>query len=145
MDRGAWRATVHGVAESRKWLSDSHFHFQETQGLSRWFLSGDLASGREQSQKGAESEGAKRWWAVVSDVLDGLLHTWKTIWIYIYIYTYMYIYSITSPILWFYRWNSTVCSPLPLPSLPKLVANFLLSSFSVTQRFNISTIHLFLG
>ena len=27
MDRGAWRATVHGVAESWMWLSDSHFHF----------------------------------------------------------------------------------------------------------------------
>ena len=26
-DRGAWRATVHGVTKSRTWLSDSHFHF----------------------------------------------------------------------------------------------------------------------
>ena len=25
MDRGAWRATVHAVAKSRTWLSDSHF------------------------------------------------------------------------------------------------------------------------
>ena len=27
MDRGAWRATVHGVAQSRTQLSDFHFHF----------------------------------------------------------------------------------------------------------------------
>ena len=26
MDRGAWRATVHGVTESQIWLSDFHFH-----------------------------------------------------------------------------------------------------------------------
>ena len=26
MDRGAWRATVHGVAESRARLSNEHFH-----------------------------------------------------------------------------------------------------------------------
>ena len=27
MDRGAWYATVHGVAKSRTQLSDFHFHF----------------------------------------------------------------------------------------------------------------------
>ena len=27
MYRGAWRATVHGVAKSRTWLRDWHFHF----------------------------------------------------------------------------------------------------------------------
>ena len=27
MDRGAWQATVHGVAQSRTWLSYWHFHF----------------------------------------------------------------------------------------------------------------------
>ena len=27
MNRGAWRATVHGVAKSRTRLSDQHFHF----------------------------------------------------------------------------------------------------------------------
>ena len=27
MDRGAWQATVHGVAKSRKQLSDFHFDF----------------------------------------------------------------------------------------------------------------------
>ena len=27
MDRGAWRATVHGVAKSRTWLSNFHFYF----------------------------------------------------------------------------------------------------------------------
>ena len=27
MDRGAWRATVHGVAKSRTRPSDFHFHF----------------------------------------------------------------------------------------------------------------------
>ena len=27
MDRGAWRATVHGVTKSRTRLSDKHFHF----------------------------------------------------------------------------------------------------------------------
>ena len=27
MDRGAWRATVHGVAKSQTQLSDQHFHF----------------------------------------------------------------------------------------------------------------------
>ena len=26
-DRGAWKATFHGVAESRTQLSDEHFHF----------------------------------------------------------------------------------------------------------------------
>ena len=25
--RGAWQATVHGVAKSRTWLSDKHIHF----------------------------------------------------------------------------------------------------------------------
>ena len=30
MDRGAWRATVHGVAKSWTWLSDYHFHFLST-------------------------------------------------------------------------------------------------------------------
>ena len=28
MDRGAWEATVHGVAKSETWLSDQHFHFR---------------------------------------------------------------------------------------------------------------------
>ena len=28
MDRGAWKATVHGAAESQTWLSNFHFHFQ---------------------------------------------------------------------------------------------------------------------
>ena len=27
MDRGAWRATVHGVSKSRTRLSDQHFHY----------------------------------------------------------------------------------------------------------------------
>ena len=27
MDRGAWKAEVHGVAEGRTRLSDFHFHF----------------------------------------------------------------------------------------------------------------------
>ena len=27
MDRGAWRARVHGVAKSWTWLSNQHFHF----------------------------------------------------------------------------------------------------------------------
>ena len=27
MDRGAWWATVHGVAKSQAQLSDEHFHF----------------------------------------------------------------------------------------------------------------------
>ena len=27
MDKGTWWATVHGVAKSWTWLSDSHFHF----------------------------------------------------------------------------------------------------------------------
>ena len=27
MDRGAWQATVHGVAKSQTRLSDEHFHF----------------------------------------------------------------------------------------------------------------------
>ena len=29
MDREAWQAAVHGIAKSRTWLSDFHFHFQE--------------------------------------------------------------------------------------------------------------------
>ena len=29
MDRGAWRATVHGVAKSQTWLSDLYFHFKK--------------------------------------------------------------------------------------------------------------------
>ena len=28
MDRGAWQATIHGVAKSRTCVSDFHFHFQ---------------------------------------------------------------------------------------------------------------------
>ena len=28
MDRGAWQATVHGVAKSQNWLRDFHFHMQ---------------------------------------------------------------------------------------------------------------------
>ena len=28
MDRGAWQATVHGVAKSQTWLSNFHSHFQ---------------------------------------------------------------------------------------------------------------------
>ena len=28
MDRGAWQATVHGVAKSWTWLNDFHFHFR---------------------------------------------------------------------------------------------------------------------
>ena len=30
MDRGAWQATVHGVAKSWTWLRDFYFHFQYT-------------------------------------------------------------------------------------------------------------------
>ena len=30
MDRGAWRATVHWVANSRTELSNKHFHFSQT-------------------------------------------------------------------------------------------------------------------
>ena len=30
-DRGAWWATVHGVAKSLTWLSDWYFHFQGTE------------------------------------------------------------------------------------------------------------------
>ena len=35
MNRGAWQATVHGVAMSQTWLSDKHFHLEvkEFQGL----------------------------------------------------------------------------------------------------------------
>ena len=29
MDRGAWQATVHGVAKSWTQLNDSHFHFHK--------------------------------------------------------------------------------------------------------------------
>ena len=29
MDRGAWQATVHEVAESQTWLRDQYFHFHE--------------------------------------------------------------------------------------------------------------------
>ena len=34
MDRGAWRATIHGVAKSRTPLSDSDFHFSLQAGAS---------------------------------------------------------------------------------------------------------------
>ena len=37
MDRGAWRATVNGVAESRTHLSNQHFHFQ-TQQMRKWLV-----------------------------------------------------------------------------------------------------------
>ena len=33
MDRGAWQATVHGVAKSQTWLSDEHFHFLSNAGV----------------------------------------------------------------------------------------------------------------
>ena len=32
MDRGAWRAVVHGVTKSWKRLSNEHFHFQRHSG-----------------------------------------------------------------------------------------------------------------
>ena len=31
MDRGAWRATVHGVTKSRTGLNTGHFHFSTVQ------------------------------------------------------------------------------------------------------------------
>ena len=34
MDRGAWQATVHGVAKSQIWLSDFTFTFAQTHLLS---------------------------------------------------------------------------------------------------------------
>ena len=37
MDRGAWRATLHGVAKSRTRLRDQHLHFSECWAL-RWVL-----------------------------------------------------------------------------------------------------------
>ena len=33
-DRGTWRITVRGVAESRMWLNNWHFHFEPTSWLS---------------------------------------------------------------------------------------------------------------
>ena len=33
MDRGAWRATVFGVAKSWTRLSDKHFHFHQSKGI----------------------------------------------------------------------------------------------------------------
>ena len=36
MDRGAWWATVNGVAQSWTWLSDQHFHFQGWAKHSLW-------------------------------------------------------------------------------------------------------------
>ena len=42
MDRGAWQATVHGIAKSRTWLSDLHFHTLFTtlgQGMVGWGIS----------------------------------------------------------------------------------------------------------
>ena len=39
MDRGVWRATVHGTAKSWTRLSDGHFHFHQSVGgccLSEW-------------------------------------------------------------------------------------------------------------
>ena len=36
MDRGAWQATVHGVAKSWTRLSDFHFHFTSAQLPSLW-------------------------------------------------------------------------------------------------------------
>ena len=45
MDRGAWRATVHGVVKSRTWLSDFHFtmptfqqEFSLSWGYKNWLL-----------------------------------------------------------------------------------------------------------
>ena len=32
MDRGAWRAVVHGVAKSQMQLTEEHFHFQPSDG-----------------------------------------------------------------------------------------------------------------
>ena len=37
MDRGAWRATLHGVAKSQTRLEDQHLHFSECLAL-RWVL-----------------------------------------------------------------------------------------------------------
>ena len=36
MDRGDWRAAVHGVSKSQTWLSDSHLHFHIS--ISMWLL-----------------------------------------------------------------------------------------------------------
>ena len=36
MDRGDWRATVHGVTKSWTWLSNPHFHFTFTISLYTW-------------------------------------------------------------------------------------------------------------
>ena len=62
MDRGAWRAIVHGVAESDTWLSDFHFHFSRSGSpsspLSIFSLPSTLASqsGLKDSFKGLP------WW-----------------------------------------------------------------------------------
>ena len=39
MDRGAWKAIVHGVAKSRTWLGDSHTpHFRDHSDIFSYFL-----------------------------------------------------------------------------------------------------------
>ena len=39
MDRGAWLATVHGVAKSQARLSNYHFHFHDLKRSPRLFAS----------------------------------------------------------------------------------------------------------
>ena len=38
MDRGAWRATVHGITKSRTRLSDFHFHFFTTKATCHYYI-----------------------------------------------------------------------------------------------------------
>ena len=53
MDRGAWQATVHGVAKSRTPLSDWHFHFHRTKQQSQKWI--DCLTGQNQATVTAAS------------------------------------------------------------------------------------------
>ena len=60
MDRGAWWAAVHGVAESRTWLSDFTFTFTFVHWRRKWQPTPVFLPG--------ESQGWGAWWAAVYGV-----------------------------------------------------------------------------
>ena len=64
MDRGAWWATVHGVAKSRTWLSDFTFTFMHWR--RKWQPTPVFLPG--------ESQGRGAWWAAVYGVTQS--RTW---------------------------------------------------------------------
>ena len=64
MDRGAWRATVHGVTKSRTQLIDEHFHFS----LCGWIMTseGTQRVFRRECRRWGQRRAKQNWWELVS-------------------------------------------------------------------------------